>query len=51
MLHSCQGQGYTGIQTADAQCGAICAPLPHEPKEQNQNRDMRGRRDRNMHMT
>ena len=26
VLQSCPGQGYTGIQTADAQCGAICVP-------------------------
>ena len=26
VLQNCPGQGYTGIQTADAQCGAIYAP-------------------------
>ena len=26
VLQSCPGQGYTGIKTADAQCGAICVP-------------------------
>ena len=46
MLQSRRGQGYTDIQTADVQCGAICLPEPLEPQEQNQNPDTRGRRDR-----